>query len=180
MKRILLIAVVAAAALLLTVAIPSQALAAGPAYHVVQPGETLSSIANAYGVSAWSLARANGIWNWNVVYVGQTISIPGASYQWNNYGQPYNNYYQNNYSWNNGRYTYYGYGQPRNYPNYVGYYGYNPHYTYGCTYWVRYGDTMSSIAARYGTNAWSLAHANGIYNLNWIYAGQQLNIPGCN
>lgn len=178
MKQVLLIAVVVAAAVLLTVAIPSQALAAGPAYHVVQPGETLSSIASHYGISAWSLARANGIWNWNIVYVGQTITIPYGGYPYGNYGQPYGNYGQpyGNYGQPNYNYNQNNYGHPNNYYN-VSYY---PRQTYGCTYWVRYGDTMSSIAWRYGTNAWTLAHANGIYNLNWIYAGQRLVIPGCN
>jgi len=39
---------------------------------------------------------------------------------------------------------------------------------------------MYGIAARYRGDAWSIARANGIYNLNWIYAGQRLLIPGCN
>ncbi len=50
---------------------------------------------------------------------------------------------------------------------------------YRCMYQVRYGDTMISIAARLGTDAWTLARYNGIYNLNWIYAGQWLRVPGC-
>lgn len=50
---------------------------------------------------------------------------------------------------------------------------------YRCMYQVRYGDTMLAIAARLGTDAWTLARYNGIYNLNWIYAGQWLRIPGC-
>lgn len=50
---------------------------------------------------------------------------------------------------------------------------------YRCLYQVRYGDTMISIAARLGTDAWTLARHNGIYNLNWIYAGQWLRVPGC-
>ncbi len=151
MKKIFIVALVLVAVVLLTAASPTRAVAAGPAYHVVQPGQTLSGIAAMYGVSAWSLARANAIANWNYVYVGQVLTIPYAGYPY------YANYY---------------------YPGY--YYPYYPRMTYGCYYWVRYGDTMSAIAARYGTNPWSLARANGIYNLNWIYAGQRLYIPGCN
>ena len=45
---------------------------------------------------------------------------------------------------------------------------------------MRYGDTLSGIAWRFGTDAWTLARYNGIYNLNWIYAGQWLRVPGCN
>lgn len=47
--------------------------------HVVQYGETLTHIALRYGVSAWSIARANGITNLNFVYVGQRLTIPGTA-----------------------------------------------------------------------------------------------------
>ena len=48
-----------------------------------------------------------------------------------------------------------------------------------CGYWytVRWGDTLNSIAWRSGVNVWTIAQANGIYNLNRIYAGQALWIP---
>ncbi len=42
---------------------------------------------------------------------------------------------------------------------------------------VRWGQTLSGIGSYYGVNAWSIAKANGIYNLNHIYAGQVLYIP---
>jgi LysM repeat protein len=48
----------------------------------------------------------------------------------------------------------------------------------GQSYRVRPGDTLYSIARRYGVTAWSLAQANGIYNLNHIIVGQLLVIPG--
>ena len=44
--------------------------------HVVVYGETLLSIARWYGVSAWSIAQANGIWNLNCIYAGQRLVIP--------------------------------------------------------------------------------------------------------
>jgi len=50
---------------------------------------------------------------------------------------------------------------------------------YGCVYTVRRGDTLTWIAARYGVSVWSLARANGIRNINRIYVGQRLTIPGC-
>lgn len=43
---------------------------------------------------------------------------------------------------------------------------------------VRYGDTMFRISAQYGVNVYALAETNGILNLNRIYAGQILRIPG--
>jgi LysM repeat protein len=42
---------------------------------------------------------------------------------------------------------------------------------------VRYGETLYSIARRYGVSPWAIARANGIYNINLIYAGQVLYIP---
>ncbi len=43
---------------------------------------------------------------------------------------------------------------------------------------VRRGETLSLIAARYGVNMWQLARLNGIKNVNRIYVGQRLLIPG--
>lgn len=42
---------------------------------------------------------------------------------------------------------------------------------------VQRGETIYSIARRYGTSVEAIASANGIVNPNWIYAGQQLTIP---
>ena len=47
----------------------------------------------------------------------------------------------------------------------------------GTRYVVRWGDTLSSIAWRYGLSYWDLAVANNLANPNWIYAGQVLFIP---
>ncbi|WP_035163015.1 LysM peptidoglycan-binding domain-containing protein [Ligilactobacillus saerimneri] len=44
------------------------------------------------------------------------------------------------------------------------------------TYTVRYGDTLSGIAYRYGVNVYTLAHNNGIRNINLIYPGQKLSL----
>ena len=43
---------------------------------------------------------------------------------------------------------------------------------------VRRGETLSSIAARYGTTTQAIVRANGLPNPNYIYAGQRLVIPG--
>ena len=40
---------------------------------------------------------------------------------------------------------------------------------------VEYGDTLSSIAAQFGTTVERLVSANGISNPDYIYAGQVLN-----
>ncbi|MBN1430875.1 MAG: LysM peptidoglycan-binding domain-containing protein [Anaerolineae bacterium] len=46
--------------------------------HVVQPGETLFSIARSYGLTVEQLASANGITNPNLIYAGQVLTIPGG------------------------------------------------------------------------------------------------------
>lgn len=48
----------------------------------------------------------------------------------------------------------------------------------GETYVVKSGDTLSDIAAKYGTTYQSLAQANGISNPDFIYPGQVIKIPG--
>ena len=45
-------------------------------------------------------------------------------------------------------------------------------------YTVKSGDTLSSIAAKYGTTYQALASYNGIANPNMISVGQQIRIPG--
>ncbi len=42
---------------------------------------------------------------------------------------------------------------------------------------VQPGETLTRIAARYGVSVWAIAQANGIYNTNYIWAGQRLLIP---
>jgi len=46
------------------------------------------------------------------------------------------------------------------------------------TYTVKSGDTLSSIAAKYGTTVSAICTLNGIKNANLIYVGQKLKIPG--
>lgn len=50
----------------------------------------------------------------------------------------------------------------------------------GSTYVVQRGDTLSSIAMRFGTSVQTLVNLNDIQNPNLIYVGQVLTIPGVN
>jgi lipoprotein-anchoring transpeptidase ErfK/SrfK len=45
-------------------------------------------------------------------------------------------------------------------------------------YVVRRGDNLARIAARYGTTIRALAAANGIRNVNHVWVGQRLRVPG--
>jgi len=102
--------------------------------HIVQRGETLSSIAMRYGVNMWTLAQANGIINPNHVYVGQRLTIPGGVCT-----------------------------TPA--PS-------------GRTHIVQRGENLNIIARRYGVSIWAISQANGLRNLNLLYTGQRLIIPG--
>ncbi len=48
-----------------------------------------------------------------------------------------------------------------------------------CVYQVRFGDTLFSIARRFGTTVGSIARANSIRDINHIFFGQTLVIPNC-
>jgi murein DD-endopeptidase MepM/ murein hydrolase activator NlpD len=60
--------------------------AASPTVHRVQRGETLSSIANRYGVSVDDFVRANDLADPDLLTVGQPLIIPagsrGGSWSW--------------------------------------------------------------------------------------------------
>ena len=47
----------------------------------------------------------------------------------------------------------------------------------GSYYTVRCGDTLFRIGRMYGISPWRIAAVNGIYNMNYIRAGQRLFIP---
>jgi LysM repeat protein len=44
--------------------------------HVVRPGDNLYRISLAYGVPMATIAAANGVVNYNLIYVGQSLCIP--------------------------------------------------------------------------------------------------------
>ncbi len=50
--------------------------------------------------------------------------------------------------------------------------------TWGSNYTVRLGDTLYSIARRYGTTVNAIMAANGLTNPDRIRSGQTLRMPG--
>jgi LysM repeat protein len=160
---------------------------AGGSWHTVRWGETLFSIGRQFGVNPYSICSANGLHNCDYVWAGQSLWIP-AGYDgygkpgWDGYGKPGWDGYGKP-GWDGyGKPGYDGYGKP-------GYDGYSQPVSYGKPGWdggyggcyrnyiVHRGDTLYSIGRMHGVDAWRLAAANGIYNLNMIYAGQCLCIP---
>ena len=67
---------IVAAALTLSALMPLQA---GAASITVKPGDTISGLADRYGVSVGRLMRANGIRNSNHVEAGQTLRLPSGA-----------------------------------------------------------------------------------------------------
>ena len=96
--------------------------------HVVQYGETLSSIAAKYGTTWQNLARLNALSNPDMIYQGQTLNVAGST-------------------------------SVITATNY-------------CI--VESGDTLSSIAAQFGTTVQHLTAVNGLSNPDLIYPGQML------
>ncbi len=56
-------------------------------------------------------------------------------------------------------------------------YGYGTSGAFACTYVVRPGDDLFRIGLRFGVSPFALAIANGIPNLNLIFAGMVLRVP---
>jgi len=104
--------------------------------HVVQPGETLFSIARRYGKTVEEIAFANGITNPALIYVGQVLVIPGTG----------------------------GTGSPGG--------------ATGGTYTIKAGDTLFSLARRFGTTVDVLVRINNLSDPSRISVGQVLKLPG--
>ena len=58
---------------------PAAAQESAQTIYVVQPGDTLSSIALRYGLTTAELAEANGLINPNLIYVGLKLIIPASA-----------------------------------------------------------------------------------------------------
>lgn len=162
--------------------------------HIVRQGETVAAIAQRYGVTMQSLVTLNGILNPNVIYVGQRLNIPPrggttmqpttrshvvrAGEELRFIAARYGTTWQALAAVNNIRNPNLIYvGQVLVIPA-IGGPVTAPAPIVGGRYVVQPGDTMFKIGARFGVDVWSIARANGILNLNRIYSGQSLVIPG--
>jgi LysM repeat protein len=170
------------------------ALFAQPAFadqvHVVQAGESLWAIAARYGTTAQAVAQANGLQNWNYIYVGQHLTIPeggasgavsGTAYTVSpgdtlaaiaaRYSTTVNALVRAN-GLANANHIYPGQRLV------IGGASSGSSAAPGQSYVVQRGDTLGSIAARYGTTVSAIVRANSIANASLIVAGQRLTIPG--
>jgi LysM repeat protein len=139
MYRLLLIAV-----LLWT---PARSVLADTGTHVVQPGETLFRIALNSGVSVDALRAANGLAG-NLIFVGQTLIIPGA-----------------------------GVAAAPTQPAPEASSGSGPVPAVNGTHVVQAGENLFRIGLKYGV-AWQAIQAANNMATPYVYAGQTLIIPG--
>ena len=168
--------------------------------HVVQPGQNLFRIALRYGTTVDAIMAANGLSN-HTIYVGQRLVIPGGSSGSGSSGSSGSNTLHVVQPGDTLTRIGLQYGvtmgalQQANQlasPNliYVGQRlvipgggsggsssGGSSGSAGGSTYTVRVGDTLSGIAARFGTTAGALASANGIVNPSLIRVGHVLQVP---
>jgi cell wall-associated NlpC family hydrolase len=108
---------------------------AQPREYVVQPGDTLYSIARRHGTAVDVLAQLNGLEDPHRLQVGQRLRLPDAS------GEG---------------------GQASDRER---------------THVVEKGDTLWSLARRYGTTPAAIARANGMSEEDTLRLGQVLRVP---
>lgn len=119
-----------------------------PEAHIVQAGENLYRIGLQYGISVEALLAANNLASPDEIYAGQELIIPSS-------GEP----------------SILPAGSSSTTPAL-------PPEASGGVHVVSAGETLFSISRRYGVSLASLSTANNLLNPSQIYAGQRLIIPG--
>ncbi|MDA0257031.1 MAG: LysM peptidoglycan-binding domain-containing protein, partial [Chloroflexi bacterium] len=124
-----------------------------PASYLVQPGDTLSELAETWHTDTTAIASANEITNPNLLYVGQRLRVPrsgaaivSAPTTPSAPAAPMP-------------------GSPA------------PATPPPASYLVRPGDTLWALARERGTTVEAIARANGIADASHIWVGQLLRIP---
>jgi peptidoglycan endopeptidase LytE len=116
--------------------------------YIVEPGDTLKTIADRYGTTMANLASMNSLYNYDLIYVGQVLRVPNGNVN--------------------------AYTPPVSYPAPVQQAA--PVST--GTYVVTWGDTLRKIADRLNINVNDLIAVNPqLWNPNLIFIGQVINIP---
>lgn len=175
--------------------LPGASWDAGGGYsvYIVNHGDTLKNIAIRFGTTMDVLASLNGIYNYNLIYAGQRLTIPSAGYippvpppppsSGSTYIiQPGETLRILAYRWGVSTYDILAVNPQITNANVI-YVGQvinipgvsiapNPSY-----YTVKAGDTLRIIANIYGTTVYNLQVLNPqIWNPNWIYVGMVLRV----
>lgn len=119
------------------------------ATHTVEAGDTVWDLAQRYDSSVSAIIKANGLSQQAVIHVGDRLTIPGAEATTASTATTASaSKTTSSSSTASSRYT------------------------------VKSGDTLSSIASKFGSTVSKLAAANGISNPSLIRVGQVLTVPG--
>ena len=162
--------------------------------YIVKKGDTLSTIAKKYDTTVDEIVALNNIKNPNLIFVGQRLIINTINKQYSNimgkkivyriqrgdtlsaiarrYGTTVNNLVRLN-NIKNPNLIYAGTNILVNVENSIQNLN---NYKVNFRYRVKWGDTLSSIARRYGTTVNNLVKLNNIRNPNIIYVGQKILI----
>lgn len=110
-----------------------------PAVYTVAPGDTVSSIAQTYGIPTAAVLALNGL-SWSAsIFPGQVLRLTTAPVKATGLPTPT---------------------------------------TMGGVYTIVKGDTISSLAARFGVTTQAILDANGLSWSSIVYPGQAIVIPG--
>ncbi len=118
--------------------------------HAVTPGQNLTSIARAYGVTIAAIVKANAITNPSRIYAGQRLAIPGTAPAASAPAAP-------------------APASPAAAPA--------PKPAPAKVHTVTRGQNLTSIARAHGVTIAAIVQANGLTDPSRIYAGQRLTIP---
>lgn len=135
-------------------AVSSTPVGQRPKTYTIKRGDTISAIAARYGLSTASLLALNKLKSTSIIYPGQVIKLSGSSISITPVSQvdPID---------------------PPSTPPVN-----TPAPVIDNRYTIRSGDTVTSIAARFGVSVDAILAANGLSRSSIIYAGRTLVIPG--
>ena len=168
--------------------------------YTVHRGDTLRSIAAQFDTSWEALAARNGLFAPNIIYPGQVLVIPNPGTNINQVTQTYTVQYGDTLAKIATLYnttvealadandmtstSVLSVGQVLMLPAQggavmaPGELQPPPRVTVNGWYTVQADDTLFDISREFNISVWTLAQVNSIYNLNYVYIGQRIYVPG--